>query len=116
MTAPALDMINLIGPLRKNKNSAIDEDPTYDVNPFEYDRFKRHLLGLLERVCRLCVQSSSEQKASDPTDDSLENMISVAETLGEEEDGEATAANNQLEEESDWVCDVKQTMDILPQI
>lgn len=102
MTAAGLNILNYVGPLRKNKTVAIDNDPTLDVAPFDFDRFKRHLSGLLERVSR-----SGNQKGNN-----------IDDTLTEEDDTNELADNSTApnEEESDWIFDVKQTMDVLPKL
>lgn len=105
MSAVGLNILNYTGPLKKKeKNGVIDDDPTLDVAPFEFERFKRHLAGLLERVSR----HSGDQKAN-----------RISETLPEEDDINESAIDNSKatnEEESDWIFDVKQTMDILPRL
>lgn len=105
MTAAGLSVLNYMGPLRKYKNAPTDDDPTVDVSPFEFERFKRHLSGLLERVSR--IATNGESRGND-TDD----------TLREEDDTNETAEHSKAikEEESDWVFDVKQTMDVLPRL
>lgn len=108
MTAAGLNSLNYIGPLRKNKNAATDEDLTLDVAPFEFDRFKRHLNGLLERVSRM-IATNGEQKS-----------IEIDDTLREEDDDGATEASDMPKtasaEESDWVFDVKKNLDVLPRL
>lgn len=107
MTAAGLNSLNYIGPLRKNKNATIDEDPTLDVAPFEFDRFKRHLNGLLDRVSRM-ITTNGEQKPND-----------VDETLAEEDDNATDASElpkTTRAEESDWIFDVKKNMDVLPRL
>lgn len=101
MTAAGLNILNYVGPLRKNKNATADDDPTLDVAPFDFIRFKRHLTGLLERVSR-------SGNANDISDD----------TLAEEDDANESVDNSKApkEEESDWIFDVKQTMDVLPRL
>lgn len=103
MTAAGLNILNYVGPLRKNKNATADDDPALDVAPFDFGRFKRHLTGLLERVSR-----SGNPKANDI----------VADTLAEEDDVNETVDNSKApkQEESDWIFDVKQTMDVLPRL
>lgn len=113
MTAAGLNILNYIGPLRKNKNGAADEDLTFDKTPFEFDRFKRHLNGLLERLSRMVASSSTNDHKSFDSDETIQEQ-----PLKEEDD---TAENNenstpQIEEESDWVFDVKQAMDVLPRL
>lgn len=107
MTATGLNSLNYIGPLRKNKNAAVDDDLTLDVTPFEFERFKRHLSGLLERVSRI-LATNGEQNVND-----------VGETLPEEDDNATDASEMQKNteaEESDWIFDVKKTMDVLPRL
>lgn len=102
MTAAGLNILNYVGPLRKNKSVTADDDPTLDVAPFDFDRFKRHLTGLLERVSR-----NGQPKAND-----------IDDTLTEEDDTNELADSTKApkEEESDWIFDVKQTMDVLPRL
>ncbi|XP_031630232.1 protein PTHB1 [Contarinia nasturtii] len=103
MTAAGLNILTYVGPLKKNKNGVADDDPTLDVAPFDFERFKRHLTGLLERVSR----QSGDQKSN-----------SIDETLTEEDDINELSVDNPktTNEESDWIFDVKQTMDILPRL
>lgn len=122
MTAPAFDALNHIGPLRKNQHSTLDDINTIDICPFEFDRFKRHLQGILERLCRLAA-SDNNRTSTNIMDDSLEKVISTNDTVEEEEDNVAAATTEDIdphphgmEEESDWVCDVKRTMDLLPRL
>lgn len=102
MTAAGLNSLNYIGPLRKNKNAATDQqDLTLDVTPFEFERFKRHLNGLLDRASRMI---DGEQK-----DD----------TLPEEDDNAIDASEMPKAapaEESDWIFDVKKNLDVLPRL
>lgn len=121
MTTPAFDALSRVGPLRKNKHLSMDDISTVDIIPFDFERFKRHLNGILERLCRF-VSSENRSGAID-TDDSLQNILYVDDTLEEEEDDATNVANedieslpNKVEEESDWICDVKQTMDLLPRL
>lgn len=112
MTAPGLNYLNYVGALRKNKNATIDEEPSVDVTPFEFDRFKRHLTSLLERVSRM---STNDHKASGSDD-----MSSVPEPVAEEDDSAIESANGikpkKKDEESDWVFDVEKTIDALPRL
>lgn len=98
MTAAGLNYLNYIGALRKNKNATIQEDPSIDVTPFEFDRFKRHLTGLLERVSRMSMGDDASQKP---------------EAVEEEDDIESNAKKD---EESDWVLDVEKTIEVLPRL
>lgn len=107
MTAAGLNSLNYIGPLRKNKNAPNDEDQTLDVAPFEFERFKRHLNGLLDRASRM-IATNGEQKPND-----------VDETLPEEDDNAIDASEmpkTTPAEESDWIFDVKKNLDVLPRL
>lgn len=107
MTAAGLNSLNYIGPLRKNQNSAVDEDPTLDMAPFEFERFKRHLNGLLDRASRM-ITTNGEQKPND-----------MDGTLPEEDDKAIEASEmskTTTAEESDWIFDVKKNMDVLPRL
>lgn len=109
MTAAGLNMLNYMGPLRKNKNTPADDDPSIDVAPFDFERFKRHLTGLLERVSRLLTQNDQKTNGNDnDTDD----------TLAEEDDTVDSIDNPMAikEEQSDWIFDVQKTMDVLPRL
>lgn len=100
MIAAGLNVLNYVGPLRKNKNVQADNDPSLDMAPFDFERFKRHLTGLLERVSR---------QKSDGIDETL------PEEDGTTESGDNSKPTNE-QEESDWIFDVVQTMDILPRL
>lgn len=105
MTAAGLNILNYVGPLRKNKNAPADDDPALDVTPFDFERFKRHLTGLLERVSRM---STNGEKVND-----------IDDTLTEEDDTTESIDNTKTTikpEESDWTFDVKKTMDVLPRL
>lgn len=105
-TASGLNFLNYVGSLRKNKTA--EEDPTIDVTPFEFDRFKRHLSGLLERICRMCT-TPSDQKSID-----VEDTFPIPESV-EEEDSDSPR-NVKEEEESDWASDFNKISDILPRL
>lgn len=113
-TALAFDVLNLIGPLSKNKYSTKEDISNIDVSSFEFQRFQRHIQSVLERICRLTASTCSFA-----TSDLSERYLD--ETLEEEENNETVIATeesalpqNKLEEESDWVYDVQKTMDLLP--
>lgn len=109
MTAPGLNFLNYVGPLRKNKNATIDEDPI-DLAPFDYDRFKRHLTGLLDRISRMCT-TPSDQRSMD-----VDDTFPISESLNEEDDTINENTKGECEEESEWISDVKQTLDVLPRL
>lgn len=113
MTAPAFDVLNCTGPLRKNKQSTLDDISVIDRSSFEFERFKRHVTGVLERLCRL---TSSENRIGtvDTDGDALEEEEDDDTAIAAAEDTESPS--NKTEEESDWICDVKQTMDLLPRL
>lgn len=121
LTAPAFDALNRLGPLRKSKHSTIEDISTNDINPFQFERFKRHLHGILDRLCRFAA--TENRTGAVDAGDSLENIFSEDDALEEEGDDAVNSEieNKELppskpEEESDWVCDVKQTMDLLPRL
>lgn len=106
--AAGFNILSYVGPLRKNKNAPVDDDPVLDVTPFDFERFKRHMIGLLERVSRM--STINDQKLND-IDDTLTEEITEEDT-NESLDAEKTPK----QEESDWVFDVKQTMENLPRL
>lgn len=83
ITAPALDMLNHNGPLRKNQNASIEEQPNFAVTTLDFVRFKRHLNSLMDRVCRLVANNSNNSTPAAPIDDSDdfsdENKLEFAE-------------------------------------
>lgn len=83
ITAPALDMLNHNGPLRKNQNASIEEQPNFAVTTLDFVRFKRHLNSLMDRVCRLVANNSNNTTPAAPIDDSDdfsdENKLEFAE-------------------------------------
>lgn len=104
MTAAGLNILNYMGPLRKNKNAPVDDDPALDVTPFDFERLKRHLTGLLERVSRISMSGDHKD---------------IDDTLTEEDDTNETTDNTKTtnkQEESDWIFDVQKTMDVLPRL
>lgn len=66
MTNDSLDRLNHIGPLRKNKNASIDDNPSYAATSLDINRYKRRLSSILERVCRL-----SSKKDNNPDENNL---------------------------------------------
>lgn len=97
MTAPGLNFLNYVGSLRKNKTA--EEDPMIDVKQFEFDRFRRHLSGLLERICRTCKtpldQRSIDVEDTFPITESVEEEAESLQNVKEKEEEEE-------QEESDW--------------
>lgn len=83
ITAPALDMLNHNGPLRKNQNASIEEQPNFAVTSLDFVRFKRHLSSLMDRICRLVANNSNNSTPAAPIDDSDdfsdENKLEFAE-------------------------------------
>lgn len=99
-----------MGPLRKNKNTPL-ENALIEISVFNFERFKRHLTSLLERVCRLAQSQDTKQnlsQANDPNDTQTEHILNdvIEKDLDE---------NKIVEEESDWINDVKQTSSVFTQ-
>lgn len=111
MTAPALEMMNRVGPLARSKNTALTDGGTMDQEPFNFDRFKRHLNSLIERCCRMVAADS---RSNAEIEESMDNIAD--EPLKEEDDEHIAADSNRAEEDSEWTCDVQQTMDLLPRL
>lgn len=111
MTSSALDMMNRIGPLARSKQNASGDTFNMDQEPFNFDRFKRHLNGLIERCCRI---ASADGKINADTDQSIDNI--TVDTLKEEDDEHIVTDSNKAEESSEWTCDVKKTMELLPRL
>lgn len=107
MTASGLNFLNYVGSLRKNKTA--EQDPTIDVTSFEFDRFKRHLSGLLERICRMCI-TPSDQRSID-----VEDTFRIPESVEEEADSPRSVKEKE-EEESDWASDFNKSSDVLPRL
>lgn len=93
-TNDSLDRLNHIGALRKNKNSSIDENPSYAATSLDINRYKRRLTALLERVCRLCSKNQNSQD---------ENNLLENDLLEEENEEEYT---------SDWISDNRSQLDL----
>lgn len=83
MVAPALEMLNHIGPLRKNKNTALDDNPSYATTSLDFGRFKRHFISLLERVCRLAANqtnSTNEDAENDLPSNDEDKIVEMNES------------------------------------
>lgn len=100
-----MNFLNYVGSLRKNKKA--EEDPTIDVTPFEFDSFKRHLSGLLERISHMCT-TPTDQKSID-----VEDTFPIPESVEEDAD---SPRNANEEEESDWASDFNKISDVLPRL
>lgn len=111
MTSSSLDMMNRVGPLARGKQNAAEDILNVDQEPFNFDRFKRHLNGLIERCCR---KASADGKSNADTTDSLDNV--TEDILKEEDDEHIVTDSNKAEESSEWICDVQQTMELLPRL
>lgn len=81
----------------RKANSTVDDLTQFSVPVFEIDRFKRHIKGLLERVCRFAVKAPNDSKR----------------TLEEEENDNGTILESQIEEESDWISNDKRPVESL---
>lgn len=106
MVAPAFESMHRFGFLSKNKTN--DVSVVGDIDPFEFNRFKRHFVGVLERLCRLCIRSSNAADADESTDNNLKDELN-------EEDEQMTNIDT-APEESEWTCNVEKTMEMLPRL
>lgn len=59
MTWPVLETLYHTGPLKKNKNSTIDDCPTINMTDFDLNRFKKLLTSFCDRITRLSSSSPS---------------------------------------------------------
>lgn len=90
MLCGPLELLSYSGILRKNKGASLKENLSFNVASFDFDRVRRHLISLLERLCRIA------QKGINAVD--VEESSNLAPTQ---------------EEESDWVYDVEKTKEML---
>lgn len=128
MVAPGLNYLNYVGALRKNKAGKDEDAISIDVTPFDFERFKRHFAGLLDRISHISSDTASNEK-----DDGFHRPESLEEE--EEEEGGAAAAKGdggegrdsvdeansrskakKVRNESEWVSDVHKMMTILPKL
>lgn len=58
ITWPSLEFLNNTGPLKKNKNSTIDDRPSITLTEFDLNRFKKQFASLCDRVTRLSSSTS----------------------------------------------------------
>lgn len=108
-------MLNHIGPLKKSKSVSFEENQAVDSSTLNFDRFKRHLTGLLDRVCRLAAKGEDIKGISDQSVDDLNEITN--EDNSQEQNPTNLEDENFLEEESDWISEVKETTDaIVPQL
>lgn len=61
ITSPSLEILNYSGPLRKNKNSTLDEHPTITTNEIDIQRYKKQFGSLVERICRLVITKNDNK-------------------------------------------------------
>lgn len=71
-------MLNHIGPLRKNKNTALDENPSFAITSLDVNRYKRHFTSLLERVCRMAA-NVGQSGTTETDDDTIEEKHEIEE-------------------------------------
>lgn len=64
-----------MGPLKKGKNTVLDESPSYATLSLDIGRFKRHFVGVIERACRLVVAVPNDRCDSTELDDTLEEEV-----------------------------------------
>lgn len=67
MTSAAVEFLNQIGPIKHiSQSSEFDDSSTvYVAATFEFDRFQRHLVSLLERICRMAGQEENGSNVID---------------------------------------------------
>lgn len=115
LTSAPIDAQNCIGPLRK-VNSSVDDLVQFDVSTLDMSRFKRHLSALLDRACRLASKSSSERKPDGEDAGAGSEPFSKPGNVFDQDEND-TILEGGVEEESDWINNVKQTVeDLLPQL
>lgn len=118
MVAPGLNYTNRVGALRKQKNGQAENAHSIDIVSFEFERFKRHLTSLLDRIMHLATTDAQ----SGDKDDGFQRPESVEEedeetvTPRKRGDSDARAADERRDDESEWVSDVKSMMAILPKL
>lgn len=104
ITAPSLDTLNCVGPLRR-ANSTVDDLMQSTSSPLDMNRFTRHLKSLLDRVCRLTTKAPGDQISDD--------KALFGEDVGEDD----TILEDTAEEESDWASNDKNPIEsLLPQL
>ena len=86
-------MLSHIGPLRKNKNTSLDENPSFAITTLDINKFKRHVLALLDRICRLILRptdkSDTKSHHEDDNDDiAEENNEDAIDTVDENQESE----------------------------
>lgn len=65
MVGPAVDLLDHLGPLKNSKNADFDDSAVYAAPAFDFDRFRRHLAALLERICRMAAGSAVPDTVDD---------------------------------------------------
>lgn len=106
--APSMEMLNYIGPLRKHKHGALDDNPSFVVGTLDLNRFKRHFSSLVERVCRLSNSSGDNHETDKLSRDNVDDYgNSVVAGIQEEPE--------QVDETSDWI-DQGNSSDIVPSV
>lgn len=113
--------MNYVGDLRKQKNGQEEDALFVDIVLFEFERFKRHLTSLLDRILLLT--------RTDANSNDKEDGFNRPESLKEEEEETATPRRRESRggsniddetdqgcDESEWVSDVKRMMTILPRL
>lgn len=112
--APSMEMLTYIGPLRKHKHGALDDNPSFVIGALDLNRFKRHFSSLVERVCRLATAGVDD--TSEISTNKKENVysgVSIASGIQEEPE------HLDDMEESDWInrndpSDIIHLNDIIP--
>lgn len=92
-------MIQHIGPLRKNKNATLDDQPTFAITEFDFNQFKKQFISILDRITRLTsTGTSNESTILDKLDDDALKKDPKAE---------------ELEETSEWMNNIDGTTGLL---
>lgn len=120
MVASGLNYINYVGALRKNKTAKEEDVISIDVTPFDFERFKRHFSGLLDRISHISSDSASNDEGF-TRHESLEEVDEEESGVANERRASVDEANSKSKakkarNESEWVSDVQKMMNILPKL
>lgn len=114
--APSMEMLTYVGPLRKHKHGALDDNPSFVIGALDLKKFKRHFSSLVDKVCRLATGSdvSSDIAANKNENEYIGGMSIVSEI---QEESEQEHLDNT--EGSDWInqndpSDIIHLSDIIP--
>lgn len=110
--APSMEMLTYVGPLRKHKHGALDDNPSFVIGALDLKKFKRHFSSLVDKVCRLATADIAANK--NENDEYIGGMSIVSEI---QEEPEQEHLDNT--EGSDWInqndpSDIIHLSDIIP--